>query len=319
MRWAAAMAMVAMVAMGSSWALPMAARAETLRIEGVFPAQAREASFLPTLAVGAFAGPEGDALADAIERRLATLGRDGLPHATVIAESLRPGGVLSGRTGVDVSHSDYSETRERCTEKKDGKCVARQRYRVACVRRSIAFRAELRLVRRRDGALPYTVVKTRDDQDDWCEDGGVATPVFSAVQGMIESVAAEVRLDLAPHAEHFTIRVQERRDGLPPDAAARFKQAVRLTKSDGAAACAAFAEVDRMVPDTGSTTFNLALCAEAAGRYAEAADRYTRARLFAPKAAGEITKGLARVGALAAGAQDVAAMRRIPALNGAAL
>lgn len=313
MRW------MAVVAMGSTWALVPAAGAETLRIEGVFPAQAREASFLPTLAVGTFVGPEGDALADAIERRLATLGRDGLPHATIIADSLRPDGLLTGRTGVDVSHSDYSETRERCTEKKDGKCVARQRYRVACVRRSIAFRADLRLMRGRDGTLPYSVVKTRDDTDDWCEDSGIATPIDSAVQTMIDSVADEVRLDLAPHAEHYTIRVQERRDGLPPDATARFKQAVRLTKSDAAAACAAFAEVDRMVPDNGSTTFNLALCAEAAGRYDEAADRYTRARLFAPKAAGDVSKGLARVGALAAGAQDVAAMRRIPALNGAGL
>lgn len=295
------------------------ATAETLRVEGVFPAQAREASFLPTIAVGTFAGPDGEELADAIERRLATLGADGLPHVRLIPPGLRPDGMLTGRTDVAVADSDYTESRERCVEKKDGKCVRKEKYRVDCVRRTIDFRADLRLLRRVGGGLPYAVSKTRDDRHDWCEDSGVASDVGSVVHGFVESVAAEVRLDLAPHAEHYTIRIQERRDGLPPAAAARFRQAVRLTKTDAAAACAAFAEIDRMVPDHGSTTFNLALCAEAAGRYAEAGDRYTRARLFAPRAAGEVSKGLGRVGALAAGAQDVAAMRAMPPVRGTGL
>ncbi|MEA1083943.1 hypothetical protein SFC76_06680 [Sphingomonas sp. CD22] len=307
MRWWAA------VAIGAMLALPAAA--ETLRVEGVFAAQAREASLLPTIGVGPFAGPDGADLADAIERRLAKLGTDGLPHVRLIPPALRPDGMLTGRTGVQVASSDYREGRERCAEKKDGKCVRKERYSVACVRRTIALRADVE-VRRRTGALPYSATKTRDDRADWCEDGGVATSAEAVVSGMIESVAAEVQHDLAPHAEDYTIRVIETREGLPPDAAARFKQAVRLTKHDPAAACAAFADVDRMAPDHGATTFNLALCAEAAGRYREAADRYARARLFAPAAGGEISKGLARVAALAAGAQDVASMRRRPLLTG---
>jgi hypothetical protein len=295
------------------------AGAETLRVEGVFAAQAREASLLPTIAVGRFGGPDGAELADAIERRLAKLGADGLPHVRLIPPGLRPDGLLTGETHVAVADSDYTESRERCAEKKDGKCVRKEKYRVACVRRTIDFRADVQVTRRSGGGRPYAASKTRDDRHDWCEDSGFANSVDAAVGSMIESVAAEVRLDLAPHAESYTIRVQEGRDGLPPDAAARFKQAVRLTKTDAAAACAAFAEVDRMVPDHGSTTFNLALCAEAAGRYAEAGDRYARARLFAPKAGGEVSKGLGRVGALAAGAQDVAAMRAMPPVRGTGL
>lgn len=308
-----------LAAMVIGMVLASSAAAETLRVEGIFPAQVREASFSPTIAVGAFTGPDGEELADAIERRLAKLGADGLPHVRLIPPSLRPDGMLTGHTDVSVADSDYTETRERCAEKKDGKCVRKEKYRVDCVRRAIDFRADRRLMRRTGGGLPYAVSKTRDDRHDWCEDSGVASDVSSVVHGFVESVAAEVRLDLAPHAEIYTIRVQERRDGLPAAAAARFKEAVRLTKRDPAAACAAFGEVDRMVRDHGSTVFNLALCAEAAGRYAEAGDRYTRARLFAPKAAGEVSKGLGRVGALAAGAQDVAAMRARPPVVGTGL
>ena len=309
MRWG-------MLAVGLLVAGP--AGAETLRVEGVFPAQAREASFLPTIAVAPLDGPDGAELGEAIERRLATLGKDGLPHAQLIPPSLRPDGLLTGRTDVQVADSDYTEGRERCVEKKDGKCVRKEKYRVACVRRTVAFHAQLRLTRR-NGGIPYDVVRSRDDRHEWCEDSGFASDVAGTVHGMVESVAAEVRLDLAPHAESYTIRVQENRDGLPPEAAAQFKAAVRLTKRDSAAACAAFATIDRQVPDHGSTMFNLALCAEAAGRYAEAGDRYLRARLYAPKAAGEISKGLGRVGALAAGAQDVAAMRALPPVRGTGL
>ncbi len=123
-------------------------------------------------------------------------------------------------------------------------------------------------------------------------------------------------MDLAPHAEDYKVRVREERDGLPPEVARQFKDAVRLTKHDEPAACAAFAAIDRAVPDQGSTTFNLALCAEQAGRYAEAADRYARARLFAPDAGGAVTKGLERVARLAAGREDVATMRARPPVQG---
>lgn len=284
---------------------PASTNAEVLRVDGVFAATAREASLLPTLGVGAIDGPEGGLLADAIERRLATLGRDGVRHARIVPASLRPDGLLVGTAGSRVAHEDYTETRERCTEKKDGKCVSRVRYRVACVRRTVALRADLRVVTWADQRVLFAAPKTRDDTSSWCEDGGVASSVDGTIQTMVESIAAEVRLDLAPHRESYKIRVNESRAGLPRDAADRFKQAVRLTKSDPSAACRTFADVDRMVPDHGPTMYNLALCAEAAGLYAEAADRYTRARLFAPKAGGEITRGLARVGALAAGDEDV--------------
>ncbi|WP_308815376.1 hypothetical protein [Sphingomonas sp. GV3] len=284
---------------------PISADAEVLRVEGIFAATAREASLLPTLGVGAIGGPEGGRLADAIAQRLATLGRDGVRHAQIVPASLRPDGLLVGDAGATVSHDDYSETRERCTEKKDGKCVSRTRYRVACTRRTIAVRADLRVLRWNDRRVLFASPKTRDDSSSWCEDSGVETSVDGEIQAMVDSIAQEVRLDLAPHRESYKVRVLESRDGLPPEAAAVFKQAVRQTKHDPAAACRGFAQVDTMVPDHGPTMFNLALCAEAAGLYPEARDRYGRARLFAPKAGGEVTRGLARVGALAAGDEDV--------------
>lgn len=287
------------------------AMAETIRVDGIFAAGARAASLLPTIGVALFDGPEGDALGVAIERRLATLGEDGVPHARIVAGSLRPDGLLSGRAAAAVEDYRYVEARERCAEKKDGKCIRRVRYRVDCVRRTVTLRADLRMVRKEDGRVVYTVPKTRSDSDTWCEDGGIGITVDSTVHAMVESIAQDVRLDLAPHGKDYTIRIKEDRDGLARDLADRFRAAVRLTKHDEAAACTAFAAIGEAAPDHGPTLFNRALCAEAAGRYADAADLYTRARVFAPGAGGDVSKGLGRVAALAAGAEDV---RKLAAL-----
>ncbi|MFS0773851.1 hypothetical protein [Sphingomonas sp. 1P08PE] len=287
------------------------AAAETVRVEGIFAAGAREVSLLPTIGVDPFDGEVGEQLSAAIERRLARLGEDGVPHAAIVAPSLRPDGLLSGRAGVAAEEFGYIETREKCAEKKDDKCVRRVKFRVDCVRRTVTLRADLRVVRHRDGRVVYAEPTSRSDTDSWCEDGGFATGVDSRVHAMVESIAQEVRLDLAPHRERYTIRIREERDGLTVDLADRFREAVRLTKHDQAAACAAFAAIGEAAPDHGPTLFNRALCAEADGRYAEARDLYTRARVFAPGAGGEVSKGLGRVAALAAGEEDV---RRIAAL-----
>lgn len=309
MRWAAIVL--------AGLAITGPARAEVLHVAGVFGANARAASLLPTIGIGPFDGAYGGTLADAIERRLSKLGADGVPHAVLVPAGLRPDGLLSGHTGVNVSTNDYTESRERCVEKnKDGKCVAKQRYQVRCTNRTIDVRADLVLREARSGEKPYDTTKTRHDFSSWCEDRGVASDVGFTVGSMADSIAQEVRLDLAPHAEDYKVRVREERDGLPPDIAKQFKTAVHLTKSDEHAACDAFAAIDKAVPDQGSTTFNLALCAEAAGRYAEAADRYTRARLFAPDAGSAVSKGLERVASLAAGRDDVAIMRARPPVRG---
>lgn len=293
-------------------ALPQPGMAETLRVEGVFAATAREASLLPTIGVDVFAGPQGDELGTAIERRLMQVGDDGVPHAQVITPSLRPDGLLTGRTGVAVQDDPYVESRRRCVEKdKDRKCIRRETYSVRCLRRTVKLRADLRLTRRQDGRIVYAVTKTRDDYDSGCEDGGMVAPVDSSLHTMIESIAKEVRLDLALHRERYTIRVREERVGLSPTDADRFRAAVRLTKHDQVAACRAFAAIGESAPDHGPTLFNRALCAEAAGRYAEASDLYIRARVFAPGFGGDISKGLSRAASLQAGTEDV---RRIAAL-----
>ncbi|WP_254555524.1 hypothetical protein, partial [Salmonella enterica] len=76
-------------------------------------ANARAASLLPTIGIGPFDGAYGGTLADAIERRLAKLGADGVPHAVLVPAGLRPDGLLSGHTGVEVASNDYTESRER--------------------------------------------------------------------------------------------------------------------------------------------------------------------------------------------------------------
>ena len=293
-----------MMALIGTPALPIAA--ETIRVQGVFAAGAREASLLPTIGVDLFEGPDGDALGNAIERRLTGPGMADAPHADIIAPALRPDGLLTGRAAASVDDFDYIESRERCVEKKDKTCVRREKYRVRCTRRTVTLNADLKMIRTRDGRIVYAMPKRRSSTDNACEDSGFLSPVDGTVQSMIEGMAQEVRLDLAPHFERYTIRIKEDRKALPADLAGQFRAAIHDTKHDAPTACARFAAIGVGAPDHGPTLFNRALCAESAGQYREAFDLYTRARVFAPDAGSDVSKGLSRVAALVAGAEDSA-------------
>lgn len=283
--------------------------AETLHMTGVFAAGAREASMLPTIGVAPFSGPNGDELGSAIERRLERLGEDGTPHPQLIVPSLRPDGLLEGATEVIVDDHPYVETRRRCVEKdKKDKCTKRETYEVRCIARTVGLRATMRLTRWRDRRTVYAATKVRDDRDEGCEAGGIVTPVASTLASMTESIAREVRFDLAPHRDDYKIRVREERAGLSGAGAQRFKAAVRLTKRDETAACRAFVTIGEQAPDHGPTLFNRGLCAEAAGRYAEASDLYLRARVFGTTFGSDVSRALTRVASLRDGAEDIERM-----------
>ena len=156
----------------------------------------------------------------------------------------------------------------------------------------------------RDGQVVYAASKVREDNDGGCEDGFLAA-ADSTLSTMVHSIAKEVRLDLAPHRDQYAVRVREDRAGLSPADADRFRDAVRLSKRDQAAACRAFAAFGASAPDHGPTLFNRALCAEAEGRYIEAGHLYVRARVFGRGSGGAVGAGLDRAASLRAETEDV--------------
>jgi len=295
---------IIMAAVLTAAARAAGAGAETIHMVGTFPALARELAASERLSVGRFAGDAGESLARAIEWRLAQGDAGGPPHYRIVPPGIAADAVLDGDAYVRVDYDDYSDGRSRCVEKKDGKCVRKERYSVACRRRAITVDARIRgyLIDRH--RIAYDVRKPRSDSDSWCEDDVSPAPVGRVVDRMIESIAGEVRTDVAPHTDQYDIRVREGRDGMPRDIAQRFKAAVKLTKHDAAGGCAAFRDLARVIPDHPSIAFNLALCTESEGDYDAAAEDYRRARLLTTKGGGDIDLGIERTRGLLVARHD---------------
>ncbi len=284
--------------------------AETIRVTGVLPAATADAPLLRTIAVARFGGPDGDAVAGAIGTRLAQADDEPRPFFDLVTRPSSADGVIDGQAGVDVAESGHVEIRKRCVEKVKKECVRHERDRVECVRRSVALHGDWRLVRRRDDRILFARTIAQEASDEACEDSGTLSDVGSTVDRMLAAVAAQVRVDVAPHRESWTPRIREGRSGMTGADAATFKAAVGWTKTDVPAACDAFAAIEARAPHP-STRYNVALCAESRGDYARAQAGYASVAAWLPGDADDARKALGRVERLMAGERQMADVQKV--------
>ena len=294
--------------------------AETITISGRFPAQNREASYLRRLEIEQFRGRDGAQLSNAIGSALSQAENASGPHFTLLGDTggapVRADGVLTGSATSDWEEHRVQLTRNRCVEraalepgkKGEGKCLKHEDVPVQCTQRTTSLTASLRLVRVRDGAIVYTATRPRSETVSWCPGESVPRSAETTIASMIDGIAGEVRGDIAPHGETYKIRYREDRAGLSKPLADRFKAVLKQTKSASGGACAGWESIERGQPGQHAILFNMGLCAEERGDYADAIALYRRAGAL--KRGDDVTSGIGRAQALIAGAEDEARFRR---------
>lgn len=262
------------------------ARAEVLQVFWLAPAGNDRLAELRTLAIEEFGGNEGPALAIRIEDMLRGVSLDGSEYFRVLASrGADPAdGVLRGTAESDVRFARFTEEREECAARDAAeKCTEQKEIKVKCARRIIDLTVALRVVRI-DGTVIHTEDRPETQESKSCE-GDPQPPRARAdvVRDMIRQVADRLRLEAAPRHRDEAVRVDENRKGLAKPDAARFKAAVRLTKTDTRAACGAWREVAASNPQHLPTMFNLALCNEHEGQRDAAVQGYRAVLGIAPR------------------------------------
>jgi len=269
--------------------------AETLPVSGVYPAGNDAAASLNVIAVERFGGTDGQQLGIAIADKLRAVTIGGEPYFRVVPGTSRDAdAVLQGTANAEVSRND-SGTREEdvCVERDaDRKCIRREKRRIPCWNQVVRLDATVRLVGV-EGDRLHAVDRQDEQTQRYCE--GDSRP---STEGMVRQLtgryADSLRADLAPVQRAEDIRVMESRDGLSRDDGRAFREAVRLTKNDRAAACSAWAALEARNPDHVSVLVNLGLCAESGGRLDEAYGYYRRA-LSSDDDASYASQGLRRI------------------------
>lgn len=290
---------------------------EAVQMTGKFAPPYRDAALLDSLGIDRFNGRDGRQLEMAIERALSQPDVEGRPHFDLIAAfggGQGPEGVLSGAVTSGVQDNYYKEKQKRCVEreggKEKGKCLREAEVEVSCTRRMVNVSADLRLVRTADGRVIYTADKPRRDEYSWCRGDSPPRTEEESVRGMIQNIAGEVRRDIAPVVETYSIRFRESTKGLAKEFNRPFKDIVKQSQRDLRSACGAWQAMDAQAPNHPSITFDLGLCAEAAGDYRAALDLYRRAAPLIGSGNNEAVTGAERVGRLIAAQEDDAARGR---------
>jgi hypothetical protein len=277
------------------------ARAEVLEITGEFAAPNREASLLRSISIDRIDGQDGAALERAIEQGLSGThfdlmgGRTGRSNA----EGSLTGGVTTG-----VDEQPFKRKEKRCVEKDSAdqkKCVREDYVELRCRRRIINVKADLRLVRNRDGRIVYSATKPFTQDTSWCEGQSAPGPVEEVIADGVRSLGYAVRTDIAPTISTYSIRVRESDKGMSKEQAKRFKDLVKLTKRDVRGACAGWGAMAGELPGNPSLAFNLGLCAEQTGDYQKALQYYHAAQRAGASEGGQ---GADRAVRLIAGRED---------------
>lgn len=294
------------------------AMAETLPISGSDPAVAN-ANDLLRIAVERFEGDGGATVAQKLEAALGDARFDGRSYFRIIApESGAPiDGLITGTTRASVDEVPVTEKRKKCTEydpADKNKCVKEVDVDIRCRRRTIAVATTARLVAIKDGSIRYTRPLNARDQQTWCPDRAASRTVDDYIEWAEGDQVQAFRRDLAPAGYTVDVRVDENRKGLAKPEAETFKEAIRLTKTNPAAACTAWAGLSRGAEPTAALAFNLGLCAEMDRNFDAAVDWYGQAQRLGSKNR-DIGEGVARVERHRRALADWEARKRLMGVN----
>jgi hypothetical protein len=280
-RWIA-LALAGLCIAGSAWG-------ESAQMRGKFPANVHEADLLENVVVDRFNGRDARQFEAALEQAI------GVPAG-------RPDGSLSGGVTTGVEDSKYQGSEERCIEWKDGKrdgpCTKKAQVELPCFRRVINLTASVRLFSVADNRPVWSDNKTARDETTWCEGKSPWRTTEEAVSAMITDLAQKIRLDVRPRWETYKVRFREDRGGMPKDIGNEFKTIVKLSNRDVPTACSQWTALNGRLPDHPSVLYNLGVCAEAAGNYADAQRFYRAAQAALPKRSSEMADSADRVGRL---------------------
>ncbi|TIX51975.1 tetratricopeptide repeat protein [Alteraurantiacibacter aquimixticola] len=255
---------VAFYAMASLalWATP--ASAETLRITGVYPADSDGAAALNAIMVDKFTGIDGPALSSTVATRLREAQIDGESYFAILVPPFAEDAeaVLKGHAEPRYSETEYTSEREICwTEDDRGRCTERREVELDCLRVTIHLRPQMQLIAANGNEL-WRSDSEKQRQMSFCPEFDDAPDADPHISAMIGEFALEARHALAPVYRDDDIRIMERRRGLSGNDRNAFRDAIRLTGSNEAAACDEFARLHATNPDHPALSFNVGLCAE---------------------------------------------------------
>jgi hypothetical protein len=317
------------LAIGCAALAASGAQAETLDVQGVYAANVDLPGGIETIVIDSLRGELGGDGEIAIQQELGSASVDGtlffkvlradapMTGATVTVggqESVRsaidPDAILAGTVRGDIIQRRLEpRIRTECVERDDNdKCIRSEEFPIPCRELTVQVMPRL-LLTTNDGEQIYSNNEPLFQTERYCRNDAVIPSALDIESDLIDQLARNIRFDLAPVERFERVRIMESRKDLVREDRDAFRQAVRLTKTDQAAACDAFADLEQGNPMQVSVLFNIGLCQEASGDLEAARAYYKRALAVSPRRDSP-TQGLNRIASRERAAVQLAAREK---------
>ena len=291
------------------------AHAETITVRGTFAPDAAIPADTELIVIERFEGDLGQDVEFALADALAEVQIRGEPWFDVISPEALANAVVEieledGSTTTEPLVADAqlrgsarSESIERDLDPKivrdcvkrdnERKCIEYKETVYAC--RELTVRVDPRVVLiGADGRQMYSHASPKIETRRYCTDEYNLPSVLDMANGMVGSIVATIRRDLAPGTYSRSVRIMESRSGLNRADRNAFRDAVRMTDNDPFGACLAFEALEASNPQHLSVLFNIGLCREASSDL-DLAIAYYRRALEVDAGHDYPTSGIARV------------------------
>lgn len=300
--------------------------AETLDVEAVYAANIDLPGDVETIVIDTLKGETGPDAEIAIQITLGSAFLDGLLYYRVLRadapmtggtvtigdqESVRsaiaPDAILSGVVRSDIIERQLDpRIRSECIERDDkDQCIRSEEFPTPCREITVQLIPRL-LLTDTSGEQLYVNNEMLSQRVRFCRNDTVIPSALDFRDELIDKLAENIRLDLAPIQRVEGIRIMESRKDLASEDRDAFREAVRLTKNDQAAACDRFASLEARNPAQVSVLSNIGLCYEVTGELDKAKGYYNRA-LAVSQGRNSPTQGLRRIASRERAAVQIAA------------
>ena len=276
--------------------------AETISMTGVFPASSTETAKLSRLAVRPFGGTAGFLFSRSIQSALNTPDIGRMPYFILVVagdRTVRADAVIDGSGSASSTDQRFTQTVSDCTQYSGIKCVAANTRNVQCVNRIIDASFDLRIVRTGSGEILYSAHKPLQDQSIWCEGQVAAATVNQIVSTLAAQAAEQIRLEITPHSQAYSVRVMETTKGISKPHIRAFKDLIRLSTNDIADSCQGWKTLATQEPDSASIAYDMGICQENEQAYADAENSYRKAQIMFGDGKKEVAASITRANQLA--------------------
>ena len=291
-------------------ALLSSCAAPTTQTSVLFPPNNAAAGELRHVAVLPFSGPGGVDQMIAFESMIAQTSVNGQAYFTLVdrrtmqnaIDEMKLGatGLIDDKTALKLGKmigaeglysgavytppmitKQYQEERSQCNgvanpNKVVSKCTSTSTYKVNCTQKIVQFTLVPRLVKIATGQVIYQPTVTATRTSSACSDQTESLSEGEMRGDARAEVLDRIQQDIAPHIKVFKLALKESTEGLDELSAKSFKDGMAFAKSGRMdRACANWGAIETaMGPKAPLTiTYNMAICAEAAGRLDEAFQR----------------------------------------------